>query len=264
MQLGILKKILEEKKSFVTHQKKIMSEALIRQEAEKLTLTRSFKRRLEKNIDLKGFGIVAEIKRASPYYGINVKKLFPAELALIYQKAGASCIGVHTDQSFFKGKNQDLIQVRNSSSLPILRKDFIISKYQIYETAYLGADAILLTVALLEQAKLKEYSLLARELGLDIVLEVNSTEDVDRAMKLPNKIICINNRNLTSFKTDLKKSFELAKYIGKDELKMLEGGIKNKEEIATLKQNHINSCILGGTLINSENPAATIHKIFFS
>lgn len=264
MQLGILKEIFVEKLKEINLQKKAISEAFLRQEAEKLTLTRNFKRKLQHTIQQGNFGIVAEVKRASPYYGISIKKLFPAELALTYARGGATCIAVHTDQHFFKGKNEDLIQVRNSSNLPILRKDFVISKYQIYETAYLGADAILLTVSMLDKIKLRDYNILARELGLDVVLEVNSMQDIENAMQLPNKIICINSRNLTSLKADLQDGIALAKNLNNEEILMIEGGIKTKQDVQLLLENNINSCILGGTLINSENPINKIKDIFYS
>lgn len=264
MQFGILKKIFVKKLEEINLQKKHISEAFLREEAEKLTLTRGFKRKLEQNLNIKKFGIIAEIKRASPYYGISVKKLFPSELALAYEKGGATCIAIHTDKNFFKGKNEDLTQVRNSSNLPILRKDFIVSKYQIYETAYLGADAILLTVSMLDKTKLRDYCLLARELGLDVVLEVNTKSDIDRAMELPNRIICINSRDLVSLDANLNIGLELAKSARDEQILMLEGGIKTKEDVKILKENNINSCILGGSLINSANPALMLRRIFFN
>lgn len=198
--------------------------------------------------------IIAEIKRASPSKGVINDKIDVAETARIYQNGGACAISVLTEEDRFKGSLEDLKVARNAAEIPILRKDFIFDEFQIYEAAEAGADVILLIAAMLSDEVLQRlYALAEQTLGLDVLVEVHTLEELERAKKLNAKIIGINNRDLHTFNVSLDVSRELIKHAPQDSLMIAESGITTKDEILELKELGFNGFLIGETLMRSGN-----------
>lgn len=210
--------------------------------------------RLQKYLRRDQINIIAEIKRASPSKGLINDKIDVAETAQTYEKSGACAISVLTEEDRFKGSLEDLKIARNAVEIPILRKDFIFDEFQIYEAAEAGADVILLIVAMLNDEVLQKlHSLAERDLGLDVLVEVHTLEELERAKKLGAKIIGVNNRDLHTFKVSLDVSRELIKHAPKDSLMITESGITTKNEILELRELGFNGFLIGETLMRSGN-----------
>lgn len=197
--------------------------------------------------------IIAEIKKASPSKGIIREDFFVPEIARIYAEHGARCLSVLTDVEFFQGQDLYLMQAKTNCTLPILRKDFIIDEYQIHQSKALGADCILLIVALLDDRQLQDYCTLAQELGLAVLVESHTKDELLRAITLPTPLIGINNRDLHRFKTDLKLSLDLKTYVPKNKLIIAESGINTAEDIAMMREQGINTFLIGESLMRADD-----------
>jgi len=200
-----------------------------------------------------GISLIAEVKKASPSKGVLKEDFCPVKIAKAYQKAGASAISVLTENRFFQGSLQDLLQVIETVNLPVLRKDFIIDPYQIYETKYMGADALLLITAILKERQLKDYIELAEELELDALVEVHSKEELETALNCGAQIIGINNRDLTTFNTDIKTTNKLAKLVPETSILVSESGISTCKEVRRLEQAGVDAILVGEALITSSD-----------
>lgn len=219
-------------------------------------------KRLQKALEDKfAINIIAEIKRASPSKGLIKENADVGKIAENYQNFGAKAISVLTEEDFFKGSIEDLSVVRKLTDLPILRKDFVFDEFQVYESALIGADAILLIVAMLEDSELEQLYLTAENLGLDILVETHNLEELERAKKLDAKIIGVNNRNLHSFEVSLEVSRELIKNAPKDALMICESGLSTKNEIAELHKLGFAGFLIGETLMRSDNAAEELQKL---
>lgn len=214
-----------------------------------LPTTRDFKKALNGN----DCSIIAEVKRRSPSKGRFREDFDPFRIASIYQENGAVVISVLTDRKFFEGDKTYLSTIKNIVDIPLLRKDFVIDSYQIYETRVLGGDAVLLIVRLLEDEKLQEYIHLSEELKLSYLVEVHCREELDRAIAAGADIIGINNRNLETFSTDLRISLDLASCIPEDRIIVSESGINTREDIRTLMRAGIHSFLVGETLMRVDD-----------
>ena len=199
------------------------------------------------------FSIIAEVKKASPSKGLISKDFDYLSIAKEYESAGASAISVLTEPYFFKGKNSYLSEISKNTSIPILRKDFIINEYMIYESKLISADAILLIVAILNKEDLKKYIEIAEDLGLSVLVEAHSKEEVEIAISAGANIIGINNRDLKTFNVDLNTSLNLKKSIPKNIIAISESGIKNNEDILILKENDFYGVLIGETFMKSDN-----------
>jgi indole-3-glycerol phosphate synthase len=208
--------------------------------------------------------IIAEIKKASPSQGVICENFNPVAIAKSYEIAGATCLSILTEEHFFQGSNDYLQQVRAICNLPILRKDFIIDPYQIYETRAIGADCLLLIVAALTDIELKELVLLAQQLKLAILIETHNEEELRRALKFPGVLIGINNRNLNNFITDLNTTISLQKLIPADRIIVTESGIKTKEDVAGLRNHHVNTFLVGETFMRSSDPGEKLKELFMA
>lgn len=214
------------------------------------------KHRLRENLQKNQINIIAEIKRASPSKGVINDKIDVAEVAKNYEIGGACAISVLTEEDHFKGSLEDLKNVKNAVNLPILRKDFIFDEFQIYEAADSGTDIILLIAAMLMDEELQKLHQLAEDvLGLDVLVEVHTLEELERVKKLDAKIIGINNRDLHSFKVSLDVSRELIKHAPKNALMITESGISTNAEILELRKLGFSGFLIGETLMRSGNPA---------
>ncbi len=197
--------------------------------------------------------IIAEIKKASPSKGLIREEFNVAEIAKAYAQNGARCLSVLTDVNFFQGHPDYIAVAKSHCHLPILRKDFIIDPYQIHESAALGADCILLIVAMLDDAQLIDFCQLAQELKLAVLVESHTQEELDRAVILPTPLIGINNRSLHTFKTDMQLSIQLKHYVPADKIIITESGINTRADIKLMQSHGINTFLIGESLMRSEN-----------
>ena len=205
--------------------------------------------------------IIAEIKRASPSIGTINNNLYVDKLAPVYQQNGACAISVLTEEDHFKGNVEDLMTARNLTDLPILRKDFIFDEFQIYEAALIGADAILLIVAMLDDENLLKLYSLASGLGLDVLVGTHNLEELIRAAELGANIIGVNNRNLHSFEVSLETSRELAKFAPEESILIAEGGLKTKQDLVELKELGFNGFLIGESLMTAENTGEFLRSL---
>ncbi len=202
--------------------------------------------------------IIAEIKRASPSKGLICPDLNPAVYASEYEKGGAAALSVLTELQYFKGSFEDLKTARESVNLPVLRKDFLISSYQIYESAVLGADAVLLIVRILSQEQLQDYLSLAKELDLDVLVEVHSEKEIEAAARAEAKLVGINNRNLKSFETDIENAIRMVSLLESYQIAVAESGIKTSEDIKKLHDAGIWNFLIGESLVRAANPKESL------
>jgi indole-3-glycerol phosphate synthase len=205
--------------------------------------------------------IIAEVKKRSPSKGRMREGFDPVKIAMIYQKNGASAISVLTDTAFFEGHRTHLSGIRSVVELPLLRKDFVIDPYQIFEARVLGADAILLIARLLEQPRLEEYIGLAEALGLFPLVEVHTRTELEMAMGAGAEIIGINNRDLNTFSTDLKTTLDLVPVVRGDHIVVRESGIKTREDIETLMAAGIHAFLVGETLMRADDMGAKLKEL---
>tara|TARA_B100001093_G_scaffold418080_1_gene409200 strand:- start:383 stop:1132 length:750 start_codon:yes stop_codon:yes gene_type:complete len=247
--MNILDKIVSKKRKRVDEAKSQVSiEDIQNQLAEIPFLRSNFKKSLENQEQ----SIIAEIKRASPSAGIIAKDFNPILKAQEYESMGAKALSILTEEDFFQGSNKVLQEVKKVTNLPILRKDFIIDDYQIYESKLLGADCILLITSILSDRQIEEYVSKAEEINLDVLIEVHDEEELSRISKFQNVLVGVNNRNLKTFEVDLMNSVRLRKnYIG-DQIFIAESGIKSNEDIKYLVSNDINVFLIGESLMRGK------------
>jgi len=252
----MLKEIVENKMREVEERKRKLSLKILRSKVSDLS-SRSFKKSISSTAKI---NIIAEIKRFSPSAGIILRDFNPSALAKTYQENGASAISVLMDEKFFGGNLSDLAKLRKATFLPILAKEFILDEYQIYEAKVLGADAILLIACILSKEKLREFLNLALRLNLDCVVEIHKEEESDKIGDLPVDIIGINNRNLETFKVDLKTTFDLIGKVPSGKLVVSESGIRKKEDIHRLREKGVNAFLIGESLLKSEDIGKTLRE----
>ncbi len=239
----------------------IKEELLQRGDAAKFN-TRGFVHSIETKINAGQSAVIAEIKKASPSKGLIRENFIPAEIAQSYEQGGAACLSVLTDIDFFQGSDAYLQQARNACQLPVLRKDFVIDPYQIYEARLIGADAILLIVACLTDMQLNEFAALAQELNLDVLVEVHDQQELERALQLPTRLMGINNRNLRTFETTLNTTIELLSMIPDDRIVVTESAIHLPEDVALMKQHQVNVFLVGESFMRAEQPGEKLAELF--
>jgi indole-3-glycerol phosphate synthase len=206
--------------------------------------------------------IIAEVKRASPVKGLFREKLDPAQLALQYKEGGARALSVLTDEQFFKGSIDDLRAARDASGLPVLRKDFVIDDYQIWEAKVLRASAVLLIVRILDQAQLRDYLALAREeLKLGVLVETHTEKELERALDAKADVVGINNRDLDTFKTTLENSARLRALIPPGPVVVSESGISTREDVVLLRQMNVDAALIGEELVKSADPVKKLREL---
>lgn len=249
----ILQEIFEKKKLRVEEAKKGFEYGDFVQRAKRFRKEEIPNRFSNAFADKSKINIIAEIKRASPSKGIIKDSFDVGEVATNYQKFGARAISVLTEEDYFKGNIEDLITARNLTDLPILRKDFVFDEFQVYEAALIGADAILLIVAMLEDEDLQKLYSLACNLGLDVLVETHNLEELVRAIELGAKIIGVNNRNLHNFDVSLEVSRELISHKPNDVLMICESGLSKKDELIEMKKLGFDGFLIGESLMKSEN-----------
>ncbi len=259
-----LKKILETTRISISERKKISPLSKLESGLVDAESTRGFKDCLIKSVEKNDIAVIAEMKKASPSQGLMRNKYEPEELAQHYAKANAACLSVLTDEPFFQGSVEHLAMVRKSVDLPLLRKDFIIDEYQVYESRFQGADCILLIAAALTQNQLKDYYQLATELKLDVLVEVHAFDEVEKALRIDANLIGINNRNLKTFEVDLEITKHLAQYIPQEVLVVSESGIKTREDVQKICSYGVSIFLVGEAFMKAENPGSELKNIFFN
>lgn len=242
---SILKKIAEHKQQEVAHAKRTQPLSTLREQP--TAPVRNFEQALKDHDP----AIIAEIKKASPSQGVIRASFDVAAIADTYEKHGACCLSVLTDIHFFQGHPSYIEIAKAHSSLPVLRKDFMIDLYQIYESRALGADCILLIVAMLDDHQLYDYCQLAQELGMSVLVESHTELELERAIQLPTPLIGINNRSLHTFKTDIHCTIRLKEHVPPDAFIITESGISNREHIEFMQQSGIHAFLIGETLMRS-------------
>ena len=210
------------------------------------------KSNFKENLVLKEQAIIAEIKKASPSAGIISEDFNPVAKAKEYESFGASALSILTEEDFFLGSIEYLIDVKAISNIPILRKDFIVDEYQIYESKLIGADCILLIVSILSDDELNRFTKLADSLGLDFIIEVHDEEELTRIEDFSNAIIGVNNRDLKTFEVNIENSIRLRNFFKKDNIFVAESGIKNQKDIDKLSKHNINVFLIGESLMKGD------------
>lgn len=258
----ILKKIIKRKREEIEERRALVSLPNIIKRANSAATPRSFVYALQRKIQAGQAAVIAEIKKASPSKGVMRENFNPAEIAASYEKGGAACLSVLTDVDFFQGSDAYLKQAREMCALPVLRKEFIIDPYQVYEARGMGADCILLIVACLTDEQLKELSDLAIKLEMDVLVEVHDEEELDRALLLNLPMIGINNRNLRTFETSLQTTLDLLNKIPEDCIVVTESGIHTKEDVALMQQHHVNAFLVGEAFMRADEPGEKLAELF--
>ena len=224
--------------------------------------TRGFYNALATKTNNRQNAIIAEIKKASPSKGVLCDNFDPVAIAKSYENGGATCLSVLTDRDFFQGDPQNLIKARAAVSIPVIRKDFIIHPYQVYESRAMGADCILLIVSCLKDEYLKSLSDLAISLSMDVLVEAHDLGELKRALKLELPMIGINNRNLRSFDVDLRTTIDLLEEIGDDKLVITESGIKSRNDVALMHKNNVYGFLVGEAFMRQSDPGKKLKEFF--
>ncbi|MFH2066950.1 MAG: indole-3-glycerol phosphate synthase TrpC [Pseudomonadota bacterium] len=261
MKKDFLQLIIDRKRLEIRAAQKELPEDRIREKAEEKQREKRPFYAVLAGADVDRINIIAEIKRASPSKGDIRPDLDPFQLAGLYEKGGASALSVLTDTSFFKGSADDFQQARQGSGLPMLRKDFLISSYQIYESVLLGADAVLLIARILSREQLKDYLMLCRELNLDALVEIHNPEDLENAIWAKAALIGINNRNLSSFDTDIRIAMELVSRLEPYQTPVAASGISGREDIVRNLSYGIHNFLIGESLVKAKDPAGLIRSL---
>jgi len=258
----ILEKIVAVKREEVAAALNRKSLAVVRADAESRVLTRDFVGALRAKITAGKPAVIAEVKKASPSKGVLRADFIPADIAQSYAEYGAACLSVLTDQQFFQGCVDFLKQARASCPLPVLRKDFMVDAYQIYESRAMGADAILLIAACLDDAQMKEFEQIARSLDMAVLVEVHDAAELERALKLKTPLIGVNNRNLKTFEVSLDTTLTLMRDIPADRLLVCESGIHTRDDVLRMGAAGVNAFLVGEAFMRAEEPGEALAALF--
>ena len=262
----ILKKILDVKADEVAAAKKYRDFASLRREVESDRESRQnlrgFEAALRSKIAAGHAAVIAEVKKASPSKGVLRADFKPAEIAVSYAQFGAACLSVLTDVQFFQGAPDYMKEARAACSLPVLRKDFLIDPYQVYEARSWGADAILLIVAALDHGLMAELEAVALELGMSVLVEVHDANELTAALRLKTALLGINNRNLRTFETSLQTTIDLLPRISNDKLVITESGILNGDDVKRMRDHNVNTFLVGEAFMRAPDPGFELHRLF--
>ena len=262
----ILNKIVAVKHEEVAAAKKRLPFDAMRQDAESRVLTRDFEGALRAKIARGQAAVIAEIKKASPSKGVLRAEFIPADIAQSYAegdgKTSAACLSVLTDRQFFQGEPDFLKQARASCDLPVLRKDFMVDAYQIYESRAMGADCILLIAACLDDAQMAELEAIARSLDMAVLVEVHDRAELDRALRLKTPLVGINNRNLRTFEVSLDTTLGMLKDVPPDRLLVTESGILSRADVKTMRDAGVHAFLVGEAFMRAPEPGQALAELF--
>ena len=256
-----LERICADKRQHVARRQAQRSLAVIEAAAERATAPRGFSQSLAQAMDEGRYGLIAEIKKASPSKGLIRADFNPADLARAYSEGGAACLSVLTDEPYFQGRDDYLLSAREAVELPVLRKDFMLDPYQIFESRALGADAILLIMAALSDSEAAELHEIATGLGMDALVEVHNEAELERAQRLSARLIGINNRNLKTLAVDLKTAERLAPLVDRGRLVVAESGLSSPADLARMARIGVSTFLIGESLMREADVAAATRRL---
>jgi len=259
----VLKKILDRKREEVAERRRKLPFAELENRANAQQPARDFVGAIAERVEAGDPAVIAEVKKASPSKGVIRANFDPAAIAASYQRGGAACLSVLTDIDFFQGSDEYLQAARNACGLPVLRKDFTVDPYQIVEARALGADCILLIVAALSDEQLDELNDVALQWGLDVLVEVHSRDELERAIPLGNRLLGINNRDLHSFETTLETTVGLLDDVPDEAIVVSESGIHTRDDVAGLRQRGVHAFLVGEAFMRANDPGAQLQRLFF-
>ncbi len=262
----ILNQIVAVKREEIAAAQKKIPMAAMRADAESRVLTRDFVGALRHKIGAGQSAVIAEVKKASPSKGVLREEFIPADIAQSYAdgdgKTSAACLSVLTDRQFFQGEPDFLKQARASCDLPVLRKDFMVDSYQIYESRVMGADCILLIAACLDDTRMAELEAIARSLDMAVLVEVHDAAELQRALRLKTPLVGVNNRNLRSFEVSLETTLALRKDVPADRLLVTESGIRTPEDVKTMRDAGVNAFLVGEAFMRAADPGRALAELF--
>jgi indole-3-glycerol phosphate synthase len=258
----ILKKILARKQQEIVERSNVRPMAQLLEQIASASAPRGFATALEAKLAVGQSAVIAEIKKASPSKGVIREDFDPAAIAKSYAKGGAACLSVLTDVDFFQGADRYLTMARAACDLPVIRKDFIVDPYQIYEARAMGADCILLIVSALNEEQLYQLHEVAITMGMDVLIEVHDVAELNTALKLDNPMVGINNRNLHSFDVSLDNTFQLLEHIPKGKIVITESGIDHRDDVVAMRENNVNAFLVGEAFMRSDEPGERLRELF--
>jgi indole-3-glycerol phosphate synthase len=258
----ILRRILATKAGEIARAKAQTDPAAMRALAAAAPAVRDFAGALRAKVAAGRPGVIAEVKKASPSKGLLRESFDPAAIAASYERHGAACLSVLTDEQYFQGSAENLRAARGACALPVLRKDFIVDPYQVHEARAMGADCILLIVAALEQARMAELEALAHELGMAVLVEVHDAAELERALGLRTPLLGINNRNLRTFETRLETTLDLLARIPADRQVVTESAILAPGDVALMRSRGVNCFLVGEAFMRAPDPGAELARLF--
>jgi indole-3-glycerol phosphate synthase len=258
----ILRKIVAVKREEIAAARRRRDEASLRRDAELLGGQRDFIGALRATIAAGRAGVIAEVKKASPSKGVLRERFVPAEIAASYERGGAACLSVLTDVQFFQGSGEFLQEARAACVLPVLRKDFMVDAYQVFEARAMGADCILLIAACLDDAQMADLEAQAQALGMAVLVEVHDGRELDRALRLQTPLVGINNRNLRSFEVTLDTTLGLLAQVPADRLLVTESGILAAADVARMRSAGVNAFLVGEAFMRAEDPGGALAALF--
>ncbi len=259
---NILDNITEYKREFVADRKKLVSENTLLERATKDT--RGFKNAIREKISARQTALIAELKKASPSKGLIRVDFNPVEIAKAYKAGGATCLSILTDEKYFQGKDEYIWQAKSVVDLPVLRKDFMLDTYQVVESRAIGADCILLIMAMLDDKLAADLASAAKEFNMDVLVEVHDLPELERALRLDCELIGINNRNLKTMEIDLQTSVELTKHIPDGRLVICESGVESHADIITMQNAEIYGFLVGTSLMKEADIKTATQKLLYA
>ena len=263
MAADILEKIVAVKREEIAAAKKKMPLEAVRADAESRVLTRDFVGAIRSKIAAGKSAVIAEIKKASPSKGVlRPGEFSPADIAQSYADAGAACLSVLTDRQFFQGQPDYLKQARASCDLPVLRKDFMVDAYQVYESRAMGADCILLIAACLDDAQMRDLEAIARGLDMAVLVEVHDREELARALKLKTPLVGINNRNLRTFEVSLDTTLVMLADVPADRIVVTESGIATRKDVKAMRDGGVHTFLVGEAFMRADDPGEALAQLF--
>jgi len=259
----ILKKILDTKAIEVQQRSAAMPLAEMKARAFDQPEARGFYKAMQAKVDAGLPAVIAEIKKASPSKGVFREDFDPVRIAESYEKSGAACLSILTDKDYFQGSEAYLQQGRGACSIPVIRKDFLVDPYQVYEAKVINADCILLIASSLSDMQLQDFSGLATELGMDVLVEVHNDEELTSALKLDTPLVGINNRDLHTFEVSLENTYSLLERIPEDRMVVTESGILSRDDVAAMRAKQVNAFLVGEAFMRAEYPGDKLAELFF-
>jgi len=259
----ILESIVAVKHQEVAAARKRKSLEALRQDAESRVLTRDFVGAIRSKMAEGQPAVIAEVKKASPSKGVLREDFIPADIAQSYAEYGAACLSVLTDVQFFQGSVDALKQARASCHLPVLRKDFMVDAYQIYESRAMGADCILLIAACLDDARMRDFEAIAQGLGMAVLVEVHDAAEMARALQLATPLIGVNNRNLKTFEVSLDTTLALRAQVGPERIIVTESGIRSREDVLRMGAAGVSTFLVGEAFMRAPEPGQALAELFF-